>query len=211
MKLDYTKLKGVIHVGASTGQETGDSGIRLYDEYNLNVIWIEPIEEVYNVLNNNIQNYPKQKSFMQLVTDEDDKNYDFYITNNNGESSSIFELKEHKKSWPTVHCVEKRNIKGKTLSTLLSENNIDLDDYDYMLLDTQGSELLVLKGAVDILKKIDYVNLEVADFDSYDGCCKLKEVEEFFTEIGYKRIELMPWNIHYDDGDYYTAIYGRIK
>ena len=211
MKLDYTKLKGVIHVGASTGQETEDSGIRLYDRYNLNVIWIEPIEEVYNVLNNSIQNYPKQKSFMQLVADEDDKNYDFYITNNNGESSSIFELKEHKKSWPTVHCVEKRNIKGKTLSTLLSENNIDLDDYDYMLLDTQGSELLVLKGAVDILKKIDYVNLEVADFDSYDGCCKLKEVEEFFTEIGYKRIELIPWNIHYSDGDYYTAIYERIK
>jgi hypothetical protein len=39
------KVRGVIHVGANEGQERD-----LYAAFGLNVIWIEPIPEVFQVL-----------------------------------------------------------------------------------------------------------------------------------------------------------------
>lgn len=210
MKINYNDIKGVIHVGANTGQETRDSGIKFYHSYNLNVIWVEPILNVYNKLQDNIKMYVKQRAFNALITDVDGQECDFFITNNNGESSSIFELNEHKRIWPTVHCTNKITITSKTLSSLLYEESISIDDYNLLNMDTQGSELLVLKGCVDILPKFKYISLEVADFASYKNGCKLNEIEDFLVSNGFKRISLTPWNKGYSSGDYYDALYERL-
>lgn len=210
----FNKVNGIIHVGASEGQERD-----LYNNYSLNVLWIEPIPQIYQKLQNNIQNYSKQIGLNYLVTDKDDQEYDFYISNNNGESSSILELNLHKKTWPGVKYIDKIRLKSKTLPTIIKENNIDLDNYEAMILDTQGSELLILKSSVEILHKMKYVSLEVADFDSYKDCCKLNEVDEFFNNIGFKRIDLKKWSwgkeyqfLWQEDKDrnYYDATYMRV-
>lgn len=44
------KVKGIIHVGANTGQE-----MELYAKYKLPVVWIEPIPEVFETLQNNLK------------------------------------------------------------------------------------------------------------------------------------------------------------
>lgn len=206
MKLE--ELKGIIHIGASEGQERD-----LYKKHSLNVLWIEPIPSVYKNLQRNIQNYPNQISINSLVTDKDNFEYDFNISSNNGESSSIFELSLHKTIWPTVDYVEKIKLKSKTLPTLIEENGIDINQYNAIVLDTQGSELLILKSSIELLENIDYVFLEVADFESYKGCCKLSEVDEFFIRIGFERVELKrwEWKVKYDFGSYYDATYRRIK
>lgn len=209
------KVKGVIHVGASEGQERD-----LYNNYALNVLWIEPIPQIYQKLQNNIKNYSRQIGLNYLVTDKDNQEYDFYISNNNGESSSILELNLHKKTWPGVKYVGTLRLKSKTLPTIIKENNIDLDNYEAMILDTQGSELLILKSSVEILQRMKYVSLEVADFDSYKDCCKLNEVDEFFSNIGFKRIDLRKWSwgkeyqfLWQDDKsrNYYDATYMRVN
>jgi FkbM family methyltransferase len=209
------KIKGVIHVGASEGQERN-----LYNNYSLNVLWIEPIPQIYQKLQDNIKKYPKQVGLNYLVTDKNDQEYDFYISNNNGESSSILELNLHKKTWPGVKYVDKIRLKSKILPSILKENNINIDNYDAMILDTQGSELLILKSSVEILHKMKYVSLEVADFDSYKGCCKLHEVDEFFDDNGFKRIDLKKWRwgeeyqfLWQEDKNrnYYDATYERVN
>ena len=50
------KVRGVIHVGASEGQERD-----LYAAFGLNVIWIEPIPEVFQVLRDNIAELQTQR------------------------------------------------------------------------------------------------------------------------------------------------------
>jgi FkbM family methyltransferase len=210
MKIDYSNLTGVIHIGASTGQETHDSGINFYNSYNLNVLWIEPIPKIFEILKQNISLYPKQKAIQSLLTDEDDKEYSFNVSNNNGESSSILELEDHKKIWPSVHYVETLKLKSKTLSSIIVENNINIDNYDCITMDTQGSELMVLRGSLNILKSMKYVNMEVCDFPSYKNCCKLEEVDKFFEENGYKRVNLIPWKLN-DNFDYYDALYMNTK
>jgi FkbM family methyltransferase len=90
-------INGVIHIGANTGQERN-----LYEKYNLNVLWIEPIPKIYEELKKNIKDNKNQKAIKALITDKDNKEYQFNIANNNGASSSILELKEHKDMWPDV-------------------------------------------------------------------------------------------------------------
>ncbi len=140
------KVKGVIHVGANTGQER-----ELYAQYGLSVVWIEPIPEIFEKLQLNLVGIPKQIALEGLVTDQDDMEYHFHLANNNGASSSILDLNLHQDIWPEVGYEKTINLYSRKLSSLLNDNNINISEYDMLVIDTQGSELLVLKGAVTIL------------------------------------------------------------
>ena len=91
------QVRGVIHVGANEGQERD-----LYAAFGLNVIWIEPIPEVFQVLRDNISELQTQRALNYLVTDEDGKEYEFHIANNGGASSSILDFSKHKEMWPGI-------------------------------------------------------------------------------------------------------------
>ena len=202
--LFLTKAKGVIHVGANLGQER-----ELYAAYGLNVIWIEPIPEVYNGLNTLINSYPNQKAFCYLVTDVDGREYLFHVSNKGGGASSIYDLAGHKELWPDVTYTETITLKSITLSSLMRKEHLDLTGYDVLVLDTQGSELLVLKGAISLLPHIKYVRAEVADFEAYAGCCKLDEMDDFLEEYGFRRIAKGRFAHKKDVGSYYDVLYGR--
>jgi FkbM family methyltransferase len=198
------KVRGVIHVGANTGQE-----IQLYVKYGLSVVWIEPIPEVFETLKSNLTDISKQIALMGLVTDLDNIEYNFHIANNNGASSSILDLNLHNDIWPEV--VYKKTIKlySKTLPSLLKDNNINLSDYDMLVMDTQGSELLVLKGAISILRNFKYVKTEVPDFESYKNCCQLKDLNSFLTEHRFVEFSRHKFATHPEGGNYYDIIYKR--
>ena len=143
------KASGVIHVGANTGQE-----IKLYAEHGLPVVWIEPIPEVFIKLKANLMGFTKQIAVEGLVTDFDDMEYQFHLASNNGASSSILELNLHKDIWPDVSFEQTIKLYSRTLPTLLKANQIDPAGYDMLVIDTQGSELLVLKGAEPSAKSL---------------------------------------------------------
>jgi len=79
-----------------------------------------------------------------------------------------------------------------TLDRLIGVEQIDLRNYGALVLDTQGSELLVLKGAVPVLDKFKFVKTEVADFEIYTGCCHLTELTEFMNGHGFKLLRKEP-------------------
>src|SRR5258708_4112392 len=89
------RVKNIVHVGANAGQEAP-----LYAARNLGVLWIEPIPSVFLELADNIKFYPKQTACQALVSDVNGKGVTLNIASNGGQSSSIFELAEHKDIWP---------------------------------------------------------------------------------------------------------------
>ena len=198
----FNEITGVIHVGANTGQE-----IPTYNHYDLDVLWIEPIADAFIVLLKNIANSPKQIAYNYLITDTDYKLYDFYIASNHGASSSIYDLKEHKQIWPEIHYVEKQTLKSVTLKTLIQNARIDITKYQALIIDTQGSELLILKGATDILHNFKFITLEVADFESYENCCKLPDIEAYMRENNFyeheRHLQVSKENV----GNYYDITY----
>ena len=70
-------VSGIIHVGANAGQER-----ELYAQHDLDVIWVEPIPEVFATLHSNLKGFPRQRAFQYLVTDKDDQEYEFHVANN---------------------------------------------------------------------------------------------------------------------------------
>ena len=198
------KIKGVIHVGANTGQE-----IQLYAKYGLSVVWIEPIPEVFETLKSNLIGVPKQIAVKGLVTDVENNEYEFHLANNNGASSSILELNLHQDIWPDVIFEKTIKLYSKTLSSLLKVNNINTSGYDMLVMDTQGSELLVLKGAVPVLQNFTYIKTEVPDFESYKGCCQLKDLQSFLSQHGFTELSRHKFATHPTGGSYYDIVYKK--
>jgi len=199
-------VRGVVHVGANIGQERD-----LYRRHDLNVLWVEPIPDVFATLKANLAGSPRQRAIEALVTDRDDASYEFHVANNRGESSSILALKDHKDVWPKVEFTSTITLRSVTLATLLARGGIPASDYDALVMDTQGSELAVLRGAEPVLSQFKFIKTEVPDFEAYEGCAQLKDIDRFLTERGFTEVSRHPFAQHPGGGRYYDVVYGRVS
>jgi FkbM family methyltransferase len=198
------ECSGIIHVGANEGQERDR-----YARHNLRVLWIEPIPEVFARLQSNIKDFPNQRAIEALVTDRDGGEYQFNIASNQGASSSILEFKEHKDIWPSITFERTIMVAGFTLPTLLRREGVDPSDYDALLIDTQGSELLVLQGAVPILHHFKYIKAEAPDFESYANCCQVADLDAFMAAHGFREHRRTEFARRKEGGAYYDIVYER--
>ena len=197
--------KGVIHVGANIGHEAP-----VYSRAGLRVVWFEPIPSVFDRLVDNIAGYDDQTAINGLVTDVDGKTYSFNISDNDGLSSSIFKMKGHKQMWPKVGFADTVELASTTLPIALKKNQIDLSEFDALILDTQGSELLVLKGAEAILDKFSLIRAEAADFEAYEGCSTLDEITSWLKDRGFELVHKNTFKDVEGLGAYCDATYLRV-
>jgi FkbM family methyltransferase len=199
------KISGVIHVGANVGQEQ-----ELYARLGLAVLWIEPIPDVFAALSAKLRGVERQRALEYLVTDKDGAEYEFHISSNAGLSSSIMDLKDHRDVWPEVEFTRSIKLKSMTLKSLLEKEGIDPAQYDALIMDTQGSELLVLKGAEPILRNFKFIKTEIADFEAYAGCCQLPEMEDFMKRHRYRESSRHKFSTREGGGNYWDIVYARI-
>lgn len=198
------ECRRVIHVGANSGQER-----EVYRRHGLKVVWIEPIPSVFERLKHNLIQYPDQIALQALVTDQDGKEYTFHVASNEGASSSILEFADHTAIWPEVKFDRSIALKSSTLSTLLRKHSIVPNKRDALVMDTQGSELLVLKGALPLLKQFKFIKTEVADFEMYKGCCQLNELAEMLGAYGYREEFREPFATNPSGGQCYDVLFKR--
>ena len=179
IKLCDKNIKGIIHIGANDCEEQC-----IYDSIGLDkskVIWLEAIKEKvdqYEKLNYNIYNL--------VVSDTDNEVVSFKITNN-GASSSMLELDKHKTEHPDIYVVREVELKTTRMDTFIIENNIDINNYNYLNLDIQGAELKALKGFGEYLKYIDFVYAEVNIDTLYKDNALLHEIDAYLETFGFKR------------------------
>lgn len=189
IELDYLYEKyhieasGVLHIGASTGQEAGS-----YHAHGLKVIWVEAIRDVYKQLCRNVTKYTGTICLNACVSDKDGEIVNFNISNNEGQSSSMLEFGTHTKEHPEIVFTEKTRLQTSRVDTLLKSRNIEPYEYDFINLDIQGAELLALKG-MD-LTHVRYVYIEVNERELYKGCPLLPEIDEYLKRFNLHRVEL---------------------
>ena len=172
------------------------------------MLWIEPIPAVFDQLVENTKAFKKQVSVQALITDVDHQEYTFYVANNNGASSSIYQFKEHKEVWPHVKFNETILLKSITLTTLLEREKIDPLKYQALVMDTQGSEHLVLAGSMPLLKHFKFIKTEVADFEAYLGACQIQGIDDFMRENGFREYSRKPFGLPTKKGGrYFNIIY----
>lgn len=183
-KLD---IKGVLHLGASTGQERD-----AYDTYCKGlVIWVEAIPKVYLDLQQNIKSYPQQTAHNACLSNVDGDEVVFNVSNNESQSSSILELGVHALIHPEVHYIEQIAMKTQRVDTLLKD--VDVSTINFLNVDLQGAEHLAIEGMGDLIKNIDYALLEVNKKEVYKGCLLIDDLDYFMLQRGFERVETGEW------------------
>lgn len=124
------KIDGVLHLGAHECEE-----LSFYNEINVsneNVIWIEAInEKVIQSQNRGIPNV-----YNAIITDKDDEDIVFNISNN-VQSSSVLELGTHAKEYPDVYYIDKIHAKSITINSFFEKNKIDGTKLNFWNFDIQ--------------------------------------------------------------------------
>ena len=75
---------------------------------------------------------------------------------------------------------------------MLARERIDRARYDALVMDTQGSELLVLRGAEPVLEHFRFIKTEVPDFEAYAGCAQLDDIERFLRATRLRGAQPLP-------------------
>jgi FkbM family methyltransferase len=183
-KLD---IKGVLHLGASYGQERNE-----YDNYcKGDILWVEAIPEVYEKLKENIKPFKKQMAFNACLSNVNGQEVVFNVSNNESQSSSMLELGTHILIHPEVHYIEQITMKTMRADKLLE--NYDFANINFLNVDLQGAEHLAIEGMGDLIKNIDYALLEVNQKETYKGCMLIENLDYFMMQRGFERAETGDW------------------
>lgn len=190
-------IRGIIHCGAHNAEE-----FPLYKNIGVeNIIWIEANPEKSKFCKEYLKNEKNSIVINEAVNDVDGKKIEFNITNN-GESSSILKLKNHKNYYPQIDVVKKIEVSTKRLDTILNENNLLIDKYNFLNLDLQGVELRAIKSLGNYLENIDYIYTEINRQELYEGCDIVDDIDSFLLEKGFVRIETVWTHANWGDALY---------
>lgn len=183
------KLETIIHVGAHTCEE--------YGRYNhcgaSRIFWIEANREL---VKRNISKLPQPQNIMieAVVSEFDGETVELNISNNS-QASSILKLGLHKKLFPGVRYVDSIVKSTKKLDTLY-KNYCNDANIDLLNLDTQGAELLALRGFSENLHKVNTIYTEINTKHVYKDCALLKNLDEYLSQFNFSRVETEMWKDH---------------
>lgn len=193
----YGKPKGILHVGANTGQEA-----EAYEKSGVNnVVWIEALPHVYDKLLQHVSKF-NHISINACVSNSDIEIVTFHESNNEAQSSSFLELGTHKQAHPDVHYIKSYQMITTRLDTLL--NNAEIIDIgnklDMLVMDIQGAEMLALEGLGDRINQFNKIYLEVNTKEVYEGCALFPEIVAYLNKKGFYKRDLKIFD-HWGWGD----------
>jgi FkbM family methyltransferase len=201
---------GVIHVGAHWGEEAE----AYYKNGAKKTIWVEANPMCMKILKENVKKFQNPYiSMMQslcinaCLSDKDDEIVTFNISNNEGQSSSFLDLEYHKIAHQEVVYQSKFQTNTRTLNSIFEDYSLFPEDFSFLNADIQGAELLMLKGATNILPHMDCLYIEVNEKELYKDCALIGEVDEFLKTFGFIRKETEMTNFGWGDAVYLKKDY----
>ena len=188
-------ITGILHVGAHDCTEYKD-----YVDLGITkerIIWIDASKKWIDNGRNLGFNI-----FQGVISDIDNEEVTFNISSNDGASSSILDFGTHAIHHDYVTYTDSVKMKTITIPSLIKENNLNLDGYNFINLDIQGVELKALKGMIDLIPQFDYIYTEVNDEYVYKNCGLMSEIDEFLKEFNFKRVITHMTQWHWGDALY---------
>ena len=127
--------------------------------------------------------------YIEVLSDEI-KEVTFYLDGKGSEStgpgnSYYLEDTHHYINTPS----EKRIT--NTLDNIYNETNLWKDGFDLIKMDTQGSELDIIKGGKELIKKTKGIILEENEFRYNFGAALHSEIKEYMKSIGFELVGLL--------------------
>jgi FkbM family methyltransferase len=183
---------GVLQVGANSGQEINgfvSQGLKIG-------VFVEPLQDAFKALEKKVLSHEGFFAVNALCAEVADKAFPFYASGGNGASSSLLK--------PVGHLIEHPSVKFESKPTIIHSTTVDriaadlkaqghinyIKQIDMLHLDTQGSELSVLRGAEELLKQVNYIFTEVSHGGLYENDVNHKELTGFLESRGFSLVFL---------------------
>ena len=188
-------IKGIIHVGMWDFVEYG-CYTKLVGN---NVIGIEANPQVYKDMAKPVADKWGFKCFNEFLSDKDKEVRDFYFA---GEGSSLY------KGQPQWNKNVSIKVQTKTLATVIEENNIDMNGYDFLNIDAEGAEFDVLKGFEKYLDYINVIDLETSYDDRHRSGADHNTIVQWLSERGF---ELKEMSDSYQSQNWGDSVFARVN
>ena len=188
-------IKGIIHVGMWDFVEYG-CYTKLVGN---NVIGIEANPQVYKDMAKPVADKWGFKCFNEFLSDKDKEVRDFYFA---GEGSSLY------KGQPQWNKNVSIKVQTKTLATVIEENEIDMNGYDFLNIDAEGAEFDVLKGFEKYLDHINVIDLETSYDDRHRSGADHNTIVQWLSERGF---ELKEMSDSYQSQNWGDSVFARVN
>jgi FkbM family methyltransferase len=172
------KLKTLIDVGSNKGQF-----MLLLEKLfpDIGMFSFEPIKEEMQI-QKKLFSFKKKIIFYNFAIGKKNSRKNFYITKRK-DSSSFYKFNKPNSSNQDYKIIEQREIKVFKLDTILFNKN--LKKPIILKLDVQGYEMEVLKGSLKILKRINYILIEVSKSEIYKNQATEKQIINFLKKRNF--------------------------
>lgn len=142
---------------------------------------------------NDCEPYLKQitKNYYIGLLAKDNTEYNFYSRKNDsiGTGNSIYKELTHFYSEDQLEIIQKQGIRLDDLFTSDTE-------FDLIKIDTQGSELDIITGGIELCKKSKGILLEVSLTQYNENAPLYNEVIEYMENIGFLAKEILDENLN---------------
>lgn len=177
------KAHGCIHVGAHHAQEHSDyvaAGIKRF-------VYIEPCAATFNVLKKKFAAHHHIQLFNIACGEVECEQVMYTGSQNDGQSNSLLKMQKHLQIHPGITLPHTELVTVKRLDSL----GLAHKGYQLLVMDCQGFEKWVLKGATETLKQVNYIYTEVNKDFVYEGCTLIDELDKLLYE--FERVETGAW------------------
>ena len=173
-QIDNKKIRTIFDIGCHKGEWTKDIKLLI------------PEAKIYQF---DAVDYQKEKMknvfFKQVCLGDKNEKKDFYKRTESGDSL----FKEKGKLYSEK---DKVTIQVNTLDFIIKKEKINTPDY--LKIDAQGAELIILNGAAKSIQNTEFIQLEVSYVEYNEGGCMFEEVLPFmrsndFTPIAFSHIK----------------------
>jgi len=174
--------KGVFQIGANSGGEIKEffaQGIKTG-------IFVEPLPDAYAKLEKTVSPYSGFFAVNSVCTDTAGETCSFYVS-----TASILKPTGVLTLHPEVPFdTQPITLKSTTVDQIVADFNAKgrtniIESIDLLYMDTQGSELTVLKGASELLKQVRYIFTEVSLGGLYENDVSHIELSSYLSSRGF--------------------------
>lgn len=166
----------LIHVGAHLAEERFDYQALGF----LPVLWVEAHPDIAAAAQVNLTEFSDQYLISSALWSSAGIEKKFFVAGDEGSSSSLLEPYLITASHPNVKELNHFVVTTSTLDLQIKKSKLE-HDYRIVVLDVQGAEIEVLRGAMDTIKTVDVIISEVSRLELYKGTARLDTLVEFLA------------------------------
>jgi len=202
-----TKGKYILDLGANDGSTTRFFAKNFPE---CTVVGFEPIKAMFHKAQDTIRDLPNA-SLKNIACYDREGEADFHISANFLSSSLLASRPEELQKETAAFQKSVSEVSVEKVKTMrLDDAAREAGEILLIKIDTQGTELMILRHGIETLKKTDFVLAEMNNHSMYENSCQYYEVDAFLRSQGFRLADMV---VTYRDSNdtvkEYDALYAR--